>query len=102
MENDRSGPTLTLHLPRLVGGRATVRALLDELGQLGGRAVVLNARDLRSASPSSADEFVKAILLEGHASSLEVVGSGADFIYDLEESARLRNVSGCLKTPVLK
>jgi hypothetical protein len=102
MQDSSAGSDRTLALPRLIGARATVRALLEELGQIEGRDVVLNARDLRSASPSSADEFVKAILVEGGSRSLRVVGAGADFVHDLEQSASVHNVSDRLKTPVLK
>lgn len=102
MEEFSSDTARTLALPRLVGARSAVRALLAELGAIAGEDVVLNARDLRSASPSSADEFVKAILVEGGSRSLKVVGSGSDFIRDLEASAVLRGVSDRLMTPLLK
>lgn len=91
-----------LKLPRLIGGRSSVRQLAAELGPVQGDVVVLNGRDLRSASPSSADEFVRALLLEGGATRLEVTGSGSDFIEDLEASARAHGLSARLKTPSFK
>jgi hypothetical protein len=91
-----------LPLPRLIGSRPAVRALARELDDVRGHEVVLNARGLRSASPSSADEFVKVLLVDGGASSLRVVGAGPDFIEDVEKAASDHHVSSRLVTPSLK
>lgn len=88
---------LELQLPRLVGSRETVRALLADLGPLHGHPVVLNARQLRSAAPSAADEFVKCALVDGGALAMEVVGAGPEFTQDLETAAADHNVSTRLR-----
>ena len=82
-----------LVLPRLVGSREQARLLVLELGDLAGQVVVLNGRELRAASASSADEFVKIIVLEGGAAALEVLSGTPDFIRDITSSADDRAVT---------
>ena len=79
-------------LPRLIGSRQAARRLLVAEAPLAGQTVVLNARELRSASPSAADEFVRVSLVEGDAQALEVVGGTPDFNRDLEASAQAHGV----------
>ena len=83
-------------LPRLIGSREAVRELLAGT-PLAGKVVVLNARELRSASPSAADEFVKFALVEGRAETLEVIAAAPHFCRDLEASSRARGVEARLK-----
>ena len=89
MNNDH----MELPLPRLVGSRLAARELAQDLGDVTARTVVLNARELRAASPSSADELVKVFLVEGGAARLEVLSGTSDFIKDVEEAASDHGVS---------
>lgn len=93
--------SVELVLPRLVGSRDSARALLAELGTYEGKVVVLNARNLRSASPSAADEFVKEVLTRRHARALEFVSAGPEFVRDLEAAARAHHVTDRVHQPSL-
>lgn len=84
-------------LPRLIGSRETVRALLLHEAPLVDAVVLLNARELRSASASAADEFVIVALVEGSAAALEIVGATPEFAKDVETSARDYGVADKIK-----
>lgn len=84
-------------LPRLIGSRETMRRLVEEQRPLKGRVVVINARELRSASPSSADELVRFALVDEGAASLEIHGATAHFSRDLADSARMHRVESRLR-----
>ena len=84
-----------LSLPRLVGSRAAAWQLLEpHLQHLENGSVVLNCRDLRSGSPSFADEVVKLVLADGGAHELVLVGASDDFARYVQESAAARSVQG--------
>lgn len=85
-----------LMLPRLIGSREQVRALVQELGDLTDKTVVLNGRELRAASSSSADEFVRVVLVESSAALLEVFSGTSDFIRDVNVSAADHDVTSRL------
>lgn len=69
-----------LTLPRLVGSRKAARKIVDDAGEFAGRSVVLDCRNLKSAPPSFADEIVIAVLVDGRASSLELLGASHEFV----------------------
>jgi hypothetical protein len=82
-----------VHLPRFVSSREAARDLLDSLGDFTGLVVVVNARNLRSASPSSVDELVRYALVDRGALRLELVSADdPDFNKDIEESAEVHGV----------
>ena len=91
---------IDVRLPRLLSSVTAVDDLLvDEIEHLHGAVVVLNGRDLRAATPSSAREFVKVVLVDGGASRLELVGLPEDFELDIEVAARAHGVEERVHRP---
>jgi hypothetical protein len=85
-------------VPTLVGSRVMAAQLLESARaaaghSLAGERVVLNCRDLRSGSPSFADEVVRRALVEGGAAELVVMGADEQFYEYLARSAMAHNVS---------
>jgi hypothetical protein len=82
-----------IRLPRLVGSRLAAKEMVTNLhDEVRGERVVLNCRDLRSGSPSFADEIVKRVLVEGEAAELVVLGAADDFLAYVNRSAEARSV----------
>lgn len=83
---------IEVNLPRFVSSRDAARNLLTAAGDLTGETVVLNARNLRSASPSSVDELVLQVLVISCAEHLEVVSATSGFVQDVDEAAEEHDV----------
>jgi hypothetical protein len=85
---------LTIDLPMLAGSREAANSMAAALGHdLSGETVVVNCRDLFSASPSFIDQLVKRLLLEKHAATLIFLGADGDVEKEARDSATLRNVA---------
>lgn len=84
---------IEIDLPRLVGSRSAASALVAAYGScIKGERVVVNCRDLRSATPSFVDELVKRVLVEGEAAELVVLGGDEDFLRYVHDSAQAHDV----------
>jgi hypothetical protein len=80
-------------LPRLVGSRLAAQSLVAALGaDVHGGTVVINCRNLRSATPSFVDELVTSVLLEGEAAEMIVMGADETFLGYVTESAKAHGV----------
>lgn len=79
--------------PRLVGSRESAQAILSTIPKdLVGQRVALNCRELRSGSPSFADEIVRVVLVERQAAELVLVGAGERFAAYVRDSAGAHDV----------
>ncbi len=58
---DPASDPVVLVLPRLAGSRAAARGLVKALGTIAGRDLVVDTRELRTASPTFVEELVGAI-----------------------------------------
>ena len=75
------------------GAAGAVVAVGADVTDVFDQVVVLNGRELRAASSSSADEFVKVILVEGGATRLELLSGTPDFVRDVELSTQDHGVA---------
>lgn len=79
--------------PRLVGSRESAQAVLATIPHdLTGQRVALNCRELRSGSPSFADEIVRVVLVERRATELALVGASERFAVYVRDSAQAHDV----------
>jgi len=86
---------IEINLPRLVGSRLDAQRLVaEQLAAMRDDRVVLNCRNLLSASPSFADEVVKQVLVDGGAAELVILAAGDDFVDYVQRSAGAHGVEG--------
>ena len=84
-----------IDLPRLVASRESARQLVKAApGPLRNERVIVNSRELRSATSSFVDELVKAVLREGAASELVVLGGSAEFLEQIHVAGSILGVEG--------
>lgn len=85
---------LTINLPRLVGSREAANALVADLtGDAAGSDVVVNCRELISASPSFADQLVRRLLVEEKVQALIFDGADHEFQRQIRYAASQRGVT---------
>lgn len=81
-------------LPRLVGSRIAAQKMVANLPAFDGARVVVNCRDLRSASSSFADELVRLLLDQDPcASELVLLGVSDEFERYVKQAASARGVA---------
>lgn len=90
------GPYLSLVLPHLVAGRDLADAMIDRLGDLDNRTVVVDARRTATGSPSFASQLVHRVLADGGADRLVVVGAPSRFAEQITASASALGVAARL------
>lgn len=84
---------LSLVLPHLVAGRDLADAMIDKLGLVDGRMVVVDARRTATGSPSFASQLVHRLLDEGHAEQVVVVGAPGRLAEQITSSAKSLGVA---------
>lgn len=84
-----------ISLPRLIGSRESADDLLDSVADdLAGADVLVDCRELLTASPSFADQLVGSSLDLGRAAHLVLLSPPPAFRSDVERSARKRGLDG--------
>ncbi len=84
---------LHITLPRLIGSRESADDLLEPLVRdLQGADLVVDCRELLTASPSFADQLVGSSLDTGGAVNLVLLSPPPSFRSDVERSARKRGL----------
>lgn len=91
-----------LYLPMFVAGRDfaddVVDGLVERVGPLDARTVVVDATDLRTGTSSFAAGLVQRVLVDAHAAQLVVVGAPEPFVGYLTDSASAAGVDRALTT----
>ena len=82
-----------LHLPMYVAGRDFADDVVDQLGNLTGRSIVVDATGLASGTSSFAAQLVSRVLVEGKAGELIVVGAPDQFNEYAREAAAADGVA---------
>ena len=82
-----------LYLPMFVAGRDFADDVVDRLGTLVGRSIVVDATGLASGTSSFAAQLVSRVLVDGKASELIVVGAPDQFNEYAREAAEADGVS---------
>lgn len=85
-----------LYLPMFVAGRDFADEMADQLGEVIGRSIVVDATMLASGTSSFAAELVRRVLLDGKASELIIVGAPEQFNEYAREAAEADGVGGTL------
>ncbi len=84
---------VTINLPRLVGSREAARRLVSAAGTgLRGQRVVVNSRELRSATTSFVNELVKVVLRDNGAAQMVVLAGSPDFLSQVHGAAAAQGV----------
>ncbi len=84
---------IMIDLPRLVGSREAAKRLIEASGEsIRGERVVVNGRELRSATTSFVNELVKVVLRDEQASELVVLGGSPEFLTQVHAAARAQDV----------
>lgn len=78
---------VTLVLPHLVAGRDLADLMVDNLGDLRGRTVVVDARGTATGSPSFGSQLAQRVLQQGDAATLVMVGAPSRLAAQVSESA---------------
>jgi uncharacterized Fe-S center protein len=68
-----------LTLPLIVAGRDFADEMADQLGNVAGRSIVIDATGLSSGTSSFAAELVRRLLVDGKAADLAIVGAPVPF-----------------------
>ena len=89
----RRDRVLSLVLPHLVAGRDLADSMIDKLGDLSGRVVVVDARGTATGSASFASQLVLQVLQDGQADCLVVVGAPSRFAEQVTQSAKALGVA---------
>ncbi len=85
---------LRITLPRLIGSRESADDLLEPLlDDLRGAELLVDCRELLTASPSFADQLVGSSLGEGGAAGLTLLSPPPSFRADIEKAASKRGLA---------
>jgi uncharacterized Fe-S center protein len=82
-----------LYLPMYVAGRDFADDVVDQLGSLTGRSIVVDATGLASGTSSFAAQLVSRVLVDGKADELIVVGAPDQFNEYAREAAEADGVA---------
>jgi uncharacterized Fe-S center protein len=88
-----------LTLPLFVAGRDFADDMADQLGDMSGRSIVVDATGLSSGTSSFAAQLVTRVLVDGKAAELILVGAPAQFADYARDQARHAGVLEALHTP---
>lgn len=84
---------IVIDLPRLVGSRESANSLVARTGaQLKGERVVVNCRELRSATGSFVDQLVKVVFEEHQAAEMVVLAASPEFLEQVHRAATAHGV----------
>jgi uncharacterized Fe-S center protein len=87
-----------LYLPLFVAGRDFADDVVDRLGEVTDRTIVVDATQLSSGTSSFAAELVRRILVDGKATELIIVGAPEQFVDYARDEARASGVLSALTT----
>jgi hypothetical protein len=85
-----------LYLPLFVAGRDFADDVVDRLGNLTGRSIVVDATGLASGTSSFAAQLVARVLVDGKAEELIIVGAPEQFNEYAREAAKADGVGEAL------
>lgn len=88
-----SDDALVIEVPPLAGTRSGARDLVDRLGQIDGRIVVVHCRRVLSAAPGFTDELLRQVLVVGHAAEMLTRAAPAQMGRDFLDSALAHGVA---------